>query len=106
MKNATYRFWAGTSLVPKNISWKLGVADRITLWRIVLKALKYRPKIRAYALFIYSRYCSLGGTLRAAEPVLLINLVRLHHVNAAQWNLLLEATGLWMYALVGVEQVV
>ena len=27
-------------------------------------------------------------------------------VNAAQWNLLLEATGLWMYALVGVEQVV
>ena len=67
---------------------------------------KYRPKIRAYALFIYSRYCSLGGTLRAAEPVLLINLVRLHHVNAAQWNLLLEATGLWMYALVGVEEVV
>ena len=39
MKNATYRFWAGTSLVPKNISWKLGMADRIIQWRIVLKAL-------------------------------------------------------------------
>ena len=39
MENATYRFWAGTSLVPKNISWKLGMADRITQWRIVLKAL-------------------------------------------------------------------
>ena len=39
MKNATYRFWAGTSLVPKNISWKLGMADRIIQWRIVLRAL-------------------------------------------------------------------
>ena len=39
MKNATYRFWAGTSLVPKNISWKLGMADRITQWRIVLRSL-------------------------------------------------------------------
>ena len=52
MENATYRFWAGTSLVPKNISWKLGMADRIIQWRIVFKSLRLRDSMDTSAMIL------------------------------------------------------